>query len=82
MAAHTKEYNIIQEGMGELGTKADVFDKMANEQTDPLAYAMYKQYSNDLAAQAESLAKQGLTPASRQGLIDMKRRYSSEIIPI
>lgn len=82
LAAYTQEYNTIQEGMGELGTKADVFDKMANKQTDPLAYAMYKQYSNDLAAQAESLAKQGLTPASRQGLIDMKRRYSSEIIPI
>jgi hypothetical protein len=82
LAAYTQEYNTIQEGMGELGTKADVFDKMANEQTDPQAYAMYKQYSNDLAAQAESLAKQGLTPASRQGLIDMKRRYSSEIIPI
>lgn len=72
----------LEDAYGELGTKADVFDKMANEQTDPQAYAMYKQYSNDLAAQAESLAKQGLTPASRQGLIDMKRRYSSEIVPI
>lgn len=82
LQAYTQEYNTIQEGMGELGTKADVFDKMANEQTDPQAYTMYKQYSNDLAKQAESLAKQGLTPASRQGLIDMKRRYSSEIVPI
>lgn len=82
LQAYTQEYNTIQEGMSELGTKADVFERMANEQTDPQAYAMYKQYSNDLAAQAESLAKQGLTPASRQGLIDMKRRYSSEIVPI
>ena len=82
LQAYTQEYNTIQEGMGELGTKADVFDRMANEQTDPQAYAMYRQYSNDLAKQAESLAKQGLTPASRQGLIDMKRRYSSEIVPI
>ena len=82
LQAYTQEYNTIQEGMGELGTKADVFEKMANEQTDPQAYAIYKQYSNDLAKQAESLAKQGLTPASRQGLIDMKRRYSSEIVPI
>ena len=72
----------IEDAYGELGTKADVFERMANEQTDPQAYAMYKQYSNDLVAQAESLAKQGLTPASRQGLIDMKRRYSSEIVPI
>lgn len=72
----------IEDAYGELGTKADVFERMANEQTDPQAYAIYKQYSNDLAKQAESLAKQGLTPASRQGLIDMKRRYSSEIVPI
>lgn len=82
LQAYTQEYNTIQEGMGELGTKADVFDKIANEQTDPETYTMYKQYSNDLTQQAESLAKQGLTPASRQGLIDMKRRYSSEIVPI
>lgn len=82
LQAYTNEYNTIQEGMGELSTKAGVFERLANEQTDPQAYAMYKQYSNDLAKQAESLAKQGLTPASRQGLIDMKRRYSSEIIPI
>lgn len=72
----------LEDAYGELGTKADVFDRMANEQTDPQAYTMYKQYSNDLAKQAELLAKQGLTPASRQGLIDMKRRYSSEIVPI
>ena len=32
LQAYTQEYNTIQEGMGELGTKADVFDKMANEQ--------------------------------------------------
>lgn len=82
LAMYTEEYNAIQEGIGELGAKADVFDKLANEQTDPKAYAMYKQYSNDLASQAESLAKQGLTPASRQGLVNMRRRYSSEIIPI
>lgn len=72
----------IEDAYGELGTKADVFERMANEQTDPKAYAMYKQYSNDLAQQAESLVKQGLSPASRQGLIDMKRRYSSDIVPI
>lgn len=82
LQAYTNEYNTIQEGIGELGAKAGVFDKMANEQTDPRAYQMYKQYSEDLAKQAESLAKYGLTPSTRQGLIDMKRRYSSEIMPI
>lgn len=82
LQAYTNEYNTIQEGMGELSTKAGVFERLANEQTDPKTYAMYKQYSDDLAKQAESLAKQGLTPGSRQGLMEMKKRYSSEIVPI
>lgn len=82
LQAYTNEYNVIEEGIGELGAQADMFSQLANEQTDPKAYAMYKQYSDDLTRQAESLAKQGLTPASRQGLIDMKRRYSSDIVPI
>ena len=47
LQAYTNEYNTIQEGIGELGAKAGVFDKMANEQTDPRAYQMYKQYSED-----------------------------------
>ena len=79
MAMYTEEYNTIQDSLGELATKADMFSKLA---TDPETQAMYKKYSNDLAAQAESLAKQGLTPASRQGLINMKKRYASEITPI
>ena len=79
MAMYTEEYNAIQDSLGELATKADMFSKLA---TDPETQAMYKKYSNDLAAQAESLAKQGLTPASRQGLINMKKRYASEITPI
>lgn len=79
MAMYTQEYNAIQDSLGELATKADMFSKLA---TDPETQAMYKKYSNDLAAQAESLAKQGLTPVSRQGLINMKKRYASEITPI
>lgn len=82
LQAYTNEYNTIQEGIGELGAKADMLNQIANEQTEPHAYAMYKQYADDLTRQAESLAKQGLTPESRQGLLDLRRRYSSEILPI
>lgn len=65
-----------------LATKANVWDEMANEQTDPYAYKMYKTYSNDLEEQAGQLAREGLTPASRQNMLRMKQRYSSDIIPI
>ena len=75
-------YKEIENQYGELAAKADVWDEMANEHTDPYAYNMYKTYSNDLKNKAEQLAKEGLTPASRQDMLKMKQRYSSDIIPI
>lgn len=70
----TQEYNTIQEGIGDISSKAAMFDKLTNNK--------YKQYSDDLSVMAEELSKNGLTPSSRQGLLDMRKRYSSEIAPL
>ena len=78
----TLAHQEVENGYAELATKANVWDEMANEQTDPYAYKMYKTYSNDLEEQAGQLAREGLTPASRQNMLRMKQRYSSDIIPI
>ena len=75
-------YKEIENQYEELAIKANIWDEMANEQTDPYAYNMYKTYSNDLKKQAGQLAREGLTPASRQNMLKMKQRYSSDIIPI
>lgn len=72
----------IENQYTELATKANVWEEMADAQSDPYAYSMYKSYSNDLAKQAEILAREGLTPISRQNMLNMKARYSSDIIPI
>ena len=82
MAMYTQEYNTIEEGIAELGSKADLMRMYANEEPDSKVANMYNAYANDLDKQAESLAKQGLTQSSRRGLLDLKRRYSSEITPI
>lgn len=80
--AATTEHRAIEEGLGEMSAKASMWDKLANQQSDPVAYAQYKTYADDLTKQADLLARQGLTPESRRGLLDMKRRYSNEITPI
>lgn len=82
MAMYTQEYNAIEEGIAELGSKADLMRMYANEEPNSKVANMYNTYANDLDKQAESLAKQGLSPASRGSLLGLKRRYSSEIIPI
>ena len=78
----TQVHQELENQYGELATKASVWDEMANEQTDPYAYKMYKTYSNDLEEQAGQLAREGLTPASRQNMLRMRQRYSSDIVPI
>lgn len=78
----TLAHQEVENEYADLATKANVWDEMANEQTDPYAYKMYKTYSNDLEEQAGQLAREGLTPASRQNMLRMKQRYSSDIVPI
>lgn len=77
-----QEHNLVEEGLGEMSAKAGIWDKLADQQTNPVTYAQYKSYVDDLTKQADLLARQGLTPESRRGLLDMKRRYASEITPI
>ena len=79
---YKQAYEEIENGIADLDTKAGVWENIANEQTDPKAYQMYKKYSEDLKSQADILASEGLTQASRQNLMKMRGRYSQEIIPI
>lgn len=82
VAAATQAHQAIEEEYGNLATKANVWEEMANEQSDPYAYKMYKTYANDLEMRAEQLAREGLTPKSRRDMLSMKSRYSREIVPI
>lgn len=78
----TQAHQELENQYGELATKASVWEEMANEQTDPYAYKMYKAYANDLEEQAGQLAREGLNAASRRDMLNMRARYSKEITPI
>lgn len=81
-AMYTQEYRAQEDAIADLATKADVWAGLANEQTDPVAYAQYTNYANALKDQAAVIADRGLNPSSRQAMLNLKRRYSSEIVPI
>jgi hypothetical protein len=82
LAMATQEHRAIEEGIAELGSKAELMRMYANEEPDSKVANMYNKYANDLDKQAEDLAKYGLNPASRRSLLGLKRRYSTEITPI
>ena len=75
-------YKEIENQYNDLSTKANVWEEMANEQTDPYAYKMYKTYANDLEEKAGQLAREGLNATSRREMLNMRARYSKEITPI
>lgn len=75
-------YKEVENALGELATKASIWDKLANEQTDSKAYKLYKDYSDALKDKANELSREGLNAASRRELLNMKNRYSQDIVPI
>lgn len=77
-----QNYKEIEEQYTDLSTKAGIWDSLANEQTDPYTYKMYKTYANDLENQSSQLASEGLNAVSRKNMLNMRARYSKEIIPI
>lgn len=77
-----QNYKEIEEQYTDLSTKAGIWGGLANEQTDPYTYKMYKTYANDLENQASQLASEGLNAVSRKNMLNMRARYSKEIIPI
>lgn len=78
----TQAHQDVENNLSDLATKSNVWEEMTNKETDPQAYNMYKNYSNDLQNKAAQLAAQGLNPNSRQNMLQMKQRYTKEIVPI
>lgn len=74
--------NAYEDALSNLETEASVWENRINKETDPNVARQYQNYIDDLRARANTLATQGLTPGSRRAMLDMKRRYASEITPI
>ena len=78
----TQAHQDVEEKYGELETKANMYEKIANANPESKAASMYKKFSDDLRNAANELAINGLSPSSRKAMLDMKSRYSNEIQPI
>lgn len=78
----TQAHQAVEEAYSELDSQANAIGSLANEANDPVTYQRYKAYEKSLRQQADALAKNGLTPGSRQSLLDLKGRYAKDITPI
>lgn len=78
--AYKDAFEKSEEAYTDLSTRADKFKYLANS-LDPNSEAakIYNGYANDLKAQAEDLANNGLSMGNRSALTNLKRRYQGEI---
>lgn len=80
----TEAHQQLENEYSNIDAKASVWEKLANDvrDKDSKAYERYKGFSDALREKASTLALSGLSPSSRRDLMEMKSKYSSDIIPI
>lgn len=78
----TEAQQAMEDAYAAVSDKAAEVMAEANQQTDPIAYNKLRAYSEDLQKQADALISKGLQSGSRRALLDMRRRYGQEIIPL
>lgn len=78
----TQAHQELEEAYTDMSIKANIWDQMADEVRDKKTHTIYKRYADDLEAKAQSLARYGISPSSRQDLLTMRSRYAKEITPI
>ena len=74
----------LAEQYDKLSSQADVLEAMGANDRDKNSgtYQRYKNYSDQLRAEADNLYRFGLNSESRQRLSDLRRMYNTEIVPI
>lgn len=82
-AAHRE----VEDAYSDLSTKAGEFEILAESERlrngdNSETYKRYSSYARDLRTQVNSLMKEGLTSSSRNRMIELKRRYVTDIDPI
>ena len=78
----TEAHIALEDKYSTMAEQANVWENIIDKDLDPELYDQYKQYADALDASAEQLAREGLTPGSRKSLMEMRKRYSKDIVPI
>lgn len=81
LTQYKEAYDKVEEQYSDLVSQTEQWKDIANRTKSPEAYAMYSKYANDLNNIVDDFSR-GMTLQNRSQLMSMKRRYSSEILPI
>lgn len=78
---YKEAYDKAEADYTNLAMQTEAWKDIANQDNSPIAYKMYKTYSDDLSEMVDDFSR-GMTLSNRGALMGLKRRYASEITPI
>lgn len=81
LVQYKEAYDKAEADYTNLAMQTEAWKDIANQENSPIAYKMYKTYSDDLSRMVDDFSK-GMTLSNRGALMGLKRRYASEITPI
>ena len=62
----TQAHQALEDAYSELEMKANTLETVLNKERDPELYQQYREYIDALGSVSDELARNGLTPTSRQ----------------
>lgn len=77
-----KAYKEQESLFSDIQAQSNEIADQINAQREAESFNIYKGYNDKLTEQAAQLSKEGLNIGSRKNLIDMRNRYSKEILPM
>lgn len=81
LVQYKEAYDKAEADYTNLAMQTEAWRDIANQENSPIAYKMYKTFSDDLSRMVDDFSK-GMTLSNRGALMGLKRRYASEITPI
>lgn len=81
LVQYKEAYDKVEADYTNLAMQTEAWKDIANKENNPVAYEMYKAYSDDLSRMVDDFSK-GMTLSNRGALMGLKKRYASEITPI
>lgn len=81
MAIYKEAYDKAEEDYNSLAVQTEQWRDVANRTQSPKAYAIFHEYENALNKAADDFSR-GMTLQTGNQLLNLKRRYASDIMPI
>lgn len=75
-------YKEMEGAYNTLGTTAGALESVLNDERDPVASNLYKNYMQGLNNAADELATKGLSPSARTNINNLTKQYATSIVPI